>query len=184
MAGTLSPRSYAQLHLDGHSDAEIAELCSCTASYVSQIAAQDSTKQMVTDMRATMLQSEAASQLDGKYDTLELSLLQKLEKSVNFLSKPMEISRVLQTINAAKRRRGPLSAGATGNAPIVQLVVPVTLHTKVVLSEANEVLEVGGRRMSTMPAANLNNLLEKRNEQARIGAADSSTGNHIIDAIG
>lgn len=180
---TLTPRSYAQLHLEGHSDAEIAELCTVSAGYVSQIASQELTVKLVAELGATQAQTQIAQELDSKYDEVEINLLRKLEKAITFLSKPMEISRVLQQVNNAKRRRGPMANPTPGDHTIVQLVVPIAIQNKIVLSPSNEVMEVGGRRMSTMPAANLAALMENRDAQARLAAPSNTTGNPVLDTI-
>lgn len=180
----ISPRTYAQMHVEGYKDSEIAELCSVSPSYISQLSRQELTVRLIEEVRESSAASKAAQVLDDGYDRLEVDLLKKLATSVNFLSKPMEIARVLQTINAAKRRRGPLSQPTGVGAPIVQLIVPVAIQNKIMLSDNNEVLAVDGRNMVTLPAANLSTVLEKRNEQARLTTEAGATGNTVLDAIG
>ena len=180
---TLTPRVYAQLAVDGYSNSEIAELCSVTPGYVTQVAAQEDTQLYLAKAREEAGTSSVATQLDSGYDALELKLLKQLESVSKFLTKPSELARVLQTVNNAKRRRGPLNPTTT-SAPVVQLVVPIAIQNKITLSENSEVLEIAGRRMQTMPAANLTALVEKRHEAAKLVAPEASTGNPVLDAIG
>lgn len=179
---TLTPSNYARMTVDGYTHSEIAELCSVTPAYVSQLATREDTQLYLAKAREEAAQAGIAAQLDQRYDDLELKLLKKLDTVATFLSKPAELARVLQTINNAKRRRGPLNPVATG-APVVQLVVPVAIQNKITLSANSEVLEIAGRRMQTMPAANLTALVETRNENAKLAAPEASTGNPVLDAI-
>lgn len=164
----------------------IAALFGVTAARVSQIVAEPEFAQCLGEVRALLAadaDADVGAQLDASYDNLELSLLRKLERSVTFLTKPEEISRILTRINTAKRRAGPLQPGANPAAgTAVTINMPAVAIGKLVVSKQNEVIEVDGRALRTMPSAGLQNLLEaNRNEQtnaieridAAIAAAES-----------
>jgi predicted transcriptional regulator len=67
---------------------------------------------------------------DDKADSLETRILEKLEQSLPMIHKPMELTRVYQVINAAKRRGSSVPESIQEKQQIVQLVVPIQLLNK------------------------------------------------------
>lgn len=103
--------------------------------------------------------------LDTTYDDVELKLLKQLERTMPLLMRPMEISRVLSVVNAAKRRGGPLKA-ASAAPTILQLNLPIAIQNRFVLNSSNQVVSAGQQDLVTIPSAAV----------ARLAAATTPTG--------
>lgn len=93
--------------------------------------------------------------IDKKYNLLEDSLLDKISQKIRYADINIsQLNAVLRTVNAAKRRS--MAEGAipeTGNTQVlVQLDLPEHLTLQVRTSVQNEVLEVDGRELTTMPS--------------------------------
>ena len=97
------------------------------------------------------------ARLDDQYDTIEGKLLTQLERTLPLLMRPMEISRVLQTVNAAKRRGGPLKQ--SNAAPtVLALNLPVAIQNRFVLNSLNQVVSAGAQDLVTIPSAAVSRL--------------------------
>jgi hypothetical protein len=98
-----------------------------------------------------------AAQRDLLYGKIESGLLEKLENQIEngmmMGMQPLALGRLLQIINAAKRRATPSEMNAQVAKPSVTLVMPITIAAKFVVNGKNQVTEVEGRTVATMPAA-------------------------------
>lgn len=97
------------------------------------------------------------AELDSTYDSIEAKLLKQLDKTIPLLMRPMEISRVLQTINAAKRRGGPLKA-ASAAPTVLQLNLPIAIQNRFVLNSNNQVISAGAQDLVTIPSSAVSRL--------------------------
>jgi predicted transcriptional regulator len=97
------------------------------------------------------------AELDSTYDSIESKLLKQLDKTIPLLMRPMEISRVLQTINAAKRRGGPLK-NATAAPTVLQLNLPIAIQNRFVLNSNNQVISAGAQDLVTIPSSAVSRL--------------------------
>ena len=88
----------------GLSETTVASAVGVSVSRISQMLSEDSIRERVAELRYTNLAS--ATGRDNKYDTIEDSLLDKLEKSLGMMFRPVEILKALQIINGAKKRSG------------------------------------------------------------------------------
>jgi hypothetical protein len=116
-----------KLLADGHSQEVVASTLGITPSAISQHLAKDWFKEELAARKSLKLDRYA--KLDDSYDSIEGKLLQKLENTLPFLSKPGEIAAVLSKVNAAKRRLGDHSK--VQNTPVTQ-IINITLPTQVV----------------------------------------------------
>jgi len=105
---------------EGFTNVEIADALGCTESYISQLIAANPALQAAAQVVDTRYED-----IDNLYIKLELRALQELEKRMSLVSKPMELVRIAQAINSAKRRgSAPKGALEHSNAPIVNITVP------------------------------------------------------------
>lgn len=117
------------------------------------------TPSAVTQALGSAPASTDTNPLDDQYDRIEKKLLDQLERTAPLLMKPGEISRVLQTINSAKRRGGPLKTD--NEIPrVLQLHLPVAIQNRFVVNSTNQVVSAGSQDLVTLPSANVAKLLE------------------------
>lgn len=124
----------------GYPPTIVANSVGVSESYISQLLSLSWFAQQVQELKFLNLKKH--TELDDAYDDLEEKLLKKLDKLVPLLIKPMDISRVLQTVNSAKRRgQGGSNVGhVTQN--IVQLSLPPALLQKFIKNTNNQIVEV------------------------------------------
>lgn len=147
----------------GVSNKDVAEELGLTPSAVTQLASKPEVAQKIEEAQATQLAASTA--IDAKYDRIEDKLLDQLEKTIPLLLRPMEISKVLQTVNGAKRRGVGHKSNEQGPARILNLNIPVALQTKFVVNSNNQVVEAGEQTLVTMPSSNIAKMAEVHNVQ-------------------
>jgi hypothetical protein len=103
-------------------------------------------------------------ELDSSYDKIESKLLKQLEKTIPLLMRPMEISRVLQTVNAAKRRGGPLKSQQAAPT-VLQLNLPLAIQNRFVLNSLNQVVSAGNQDLVTIPSGAVSRLAAAQSPQ-------------------
>jgi DNA-binding CsgD family transcriptional regulator len=148
----------------GLAPAVVATTVGCNPSYISQLLENESFALEVAKIRCEDIEQDLAR--DDKYDRLEDKLVDKLENVLAFMVKPRDILLAIQVINNAKRRSsGNSLAPNEGRAIHVHLSLPVTVVKQFQLNKENEVIEVEGRTLTNMPAANLMKSLEDKRAQ-------------------
>lgn len=144
----------------GVTNTEIALALGITPGAVTQLLDTPEVSEEIRKIREEQLKK--SSTIDSKYDDIELKLLGQLEKTTPLLMRPMEIAKVLATVNAAKRR-GVAHTENSGPAKVVQLTIPVALQAKFVVNGANQVISAGEQTLVTMPSGNIAKLAETKN---------------------
>lgn len=135
----------------GLTQAQIAERCGVSISYVSQVLGENSLKARVLQAQLDLLDDR--TKRDAKYDEIEDTLLARLKESLPGIYKPQDILRSLVAINKAERR------GATSQqlaeiankkeTSIVALELPERLRLKITKSASREVVSVNNRSLIT-----------------------------------
>lgn len=156
----------------GHSIEDIANLLNVTT---------DAVEEVITSygLRSLATKAQQYTSIDSKYDNLEDEVLTRLTKSLNSnlvpLS-PLEYTRILGTLNAARRKTQGLQevSNANGNQPrLVHITLPERLEVQIKLNSLNQIVEVDGRQIETKHSVELVKdleslkLEEKRNERNR-----------------
>lgn len=139
----------------GYSQVIVADTVGVTEGYVSQLLSEDWFAQEVQRKKFEYMQKHTL--LDDKYDTLEERLLGKLDKSVSMLIKPMDIAKVLQVINGAKRKGVQQNDPATLVQNIVQLNIPVQLAQKFITNANSQVVEIQHGEDTSQPLVTIAN---------------------------
>jgi hypothetical protein len=103
---------------------------------------------------------------DSKLDKLEDLLLDRMQDSVAYVTKPMELTRIFQTLNAAKRRSTPNTGELPQTQQIISLNIPVHVVANFQLSNTREIVEVDGRALVSMSAKQLRDQLDRRDDDA------------------
>lgn len=134
----------------------VATSVGCSPSYISQLMEDSHFAEEVALARVGNM--TALTDRDSRIDKLEDAAIERLEELLPYATKPMELTRIFQTLNAAKRR----SAGAVADLPqanqVIQLNIPIQVVSNFQLSERREVVEVNGRTMVSMSAKQLQEL--------------------------
>lgn len=163
----ISNQDLARLLAANHSHADIARMLGVTQSAITQAAAAEDVKFLQEQIAA----SSDAQQFDDRYDSLESKALGLLEQKLAFEGHGMklrELSQTVQLLNGLKRRANAQYNPAQVQAT-VQLTLPVQIINQVVVSPQQEIVEVNGRRMSTVQPKQLLQLAqEKKNEPKQL----------------
>ena len=153
----------AELSAQGATISSVAERLSCTPSAISQ--ALDAAPELQEEIMKRKLQgAQKGIELDDKYDKLEHTVLTKLEQVLPYVTDPMKLGRLAQTLNAAKRRAGPQVKQAS-DSQVVTLLLPELIKSKLELSSQKEVVQIGDRVLVTMPAAQVAAQLKDRQQK-------------------
>lgn len=131
----------------------VAAAVGCSASYITQLLADEEFNAEVTALRVTKLSRE--NKRDDRLGDLEDKLIDNLEMAINnrMIHKPHDVLRSFQVINNAKRR------GVTGgigdqrlNGGVVNLTLPVVVVNSVTVktNSTNEVIEIDGKSLLTI----------------------------------
>lgn len=122
---------------------------------------------------------------DTLVDDTEAALLKKLNDSLPFLTRPMELLKAYQVLNLAKRKGQIIPETLTNQQRIIQLNIPQILIDKFQTNIHNQVTQVGsqtlvtiqsGQMLKTLEASNVSNQTPT-NEQLSI--SDTSKTNRV-----
>lgn len=158
----------------GVSQEAVAAALGCTASYISQLMADGEFAKAVATLRFQQLQLHTAR--DGKYDTLEDKLLERMENVLPLMLKPNDILRGIQVVNAAKRRGSAAQELPVGQHAQVVLQMPVKLVQQFITNVQNQVIAVAGQELVTASPQQLLRSVgapDERSEQKQIAAVES-----------
>lgn len=155
-----------KLLTSGVTRSEAALALGITPSAVTQLAETPQVASALEEAQARI--DQRATLIDEKYDTLEEKLLNQLDRTLPLLLRPLEISKVLQAVNGAKRRGSGHRAQDSGPTRILSLNIPVALQAKFVMNSSNQVVEAGTQTLVTMPSANIPKMAEVTNAQLQL----------------
>lgn len=153
----------------------VATALGVSPSLVSQLLSIEEFAQAVTARRFARLTKH--NERDDKLDGIEDLAIKKLEEMLSMVYKPMEVLRIFQVVNAAKRRGSGADAAASTviNNQVVNLVLPAAIkqtfhadsNNQVVEVIEGQITEVTEQRHSlvTMPAAGLAQFAAQRKQE-------------------
>lgn len=144
---------------------EIAQTLGVSPAVVSQLKGDPEFMQKVAERRTTV--GLAQIRRDEKIDSLEDKALERMEKVLPLMFKPMEVLKAVQVINGLHRRsqqKEVLPGGTAEGNQVVSITLPK--HTKeatvqVKFNTNNEIVEVEGRQMVNMPSGEVLKKLEE-----------------------
>lgn len=183
MGQLVDPARVLKLLGTGMSSEAVATAVGCDPSYISQLMSEDTFKQQVIELRTVAL--TAASERDRKADSLEEKALNKLDEMISWITKPGDMLKFFQVLNAAKRRGVGASEGLVINQQIVNLQLPVMPLQKLTIDARGEVVQVGSQELITMqPTALLAKFTEQRGETSEATKALKALRNREIATTG
>lgn len=155
----------------------VATALGVSPSLVSQLLSIEEFAQAVTARRFARLTKH--NERDDKLDGIEDLAIKKLEEMLSMVYKPMEVLRIFQVVNAAKRRGSGSDAAASTviNNQVVNLVLPAAIKQTFHADSNNQVVEVientatqiasdeQRHSLVTMPAAGLAQFAAQRKQE-------------------
>ncbi len=142
----------------GFSAEVVASAVGVSPSRISQLLSQAEFASKVSELRYNNLAEHTVR--DSKYDKLEDKLLDKLDSSLLFMSRPTEIARVLQAVNGAKRRGSSAPEALVEQKEVVKLVMPTIVNQKFTLNINGQVIQAGTQELVTVQSGNMKKLLD------------------------
>ena len=150
----------------------VASALGVVPSRISQLLSTKLFADKVAELRYESLQSH--NKRDGRYDSVEDLLLDKLEAAVPLMFKPVTIMTAIKTINGAKRRGQAAPDQIVNTKNVVNIILPKATASKFTINIDNQVIKAGEQELHTMPSGNLLKQVEDA-EQARIEAPENQT---------
>lgn len=122
-------------------------------SAISQLLSREGFAEEVAVLRFTNLSRH--NERDSKYDRLEDAVLDKLEDCLPLVHRPLELARILTTLNTAKRRGSSAPEALLEQSEVVKLVMPVAIHQHFTTNIQNQVVQAGEQVLTTMQSSSL-----------------------------
>lgn len=159
----------------------VAASLGVTPAAISQLLSEDEFSSQVSTLRCAALARH--NERDNKYDTIEDALLDRLERAVPMMHKPIEVLKAIQIVNGAKRRGASTDASITEKQTVVQLVAPVQLLAKFQVNIQGQVVSVDDTSLVTIQSSALDSLAKNRLGQ-RNDSIKTITGKESNGAAG
>lgn len=161
----------------GISAVMVASTLGVTEGLVSQFLAEPRFAEEVTRLKLAALQKQTS--VDNKYLEFEDRLLDKFGKVIPLMTKPMEILKGLQVLNATKRRGMADSPAGLAVSQVVTINIPVHVGQKFITNTHNQIVEIhdesGSRSLVTATPQAVERLAASRMQQLSApGGGDSS----------
>lgn len=168
----------------GIESVQVASALGISESRLSQMLADEEFAKKLADAKFKALAKHNAT--DNEYDDLEKKLIEQLKRALPLVMDPLKITRILQVINAAKRRGISSSDAIVRTKPIIRLSMPVAIVQRFQLNAASQVIEAGvnvdsgkensSQTLVTLQSQNVANLL---NEHVKTIGAGPGKENHV-----
>lgn len=154
----------------GVSQTAAALACGVTDGYISQLLEDPQVIAAIGNLRAEKL--ETAIKVDKSVEALEARALETLAAKLPYAKSALETARIYQILNTAKRKAtsSDLSSDAASDQ-LVTIVLPKAAKVHVALNTQNQVIEIQGRSMATLPSKSLPLLSDIRSKQKADDAA-------------
>lgn len=123
---------------------------------------------------------------DNKWDTLEDKLLAKIEELLPMMMRPMEVAKMLQLANAAKRRSSGVPDSLQQTSGVVQLTLPISIvnnftQNNIQVNSNNQVVRAQDQELVTIQSGAMDKLLEATKSRSR---NDEQLHRERIESIG
>lgn len=140
----------------------VANALGVDISRISQLLSDDTFALKVVEKKFEALSKN--NERDGAIDSLEDQLLAKLKETMVFMTRPMEILKSFQILNAAKRRGQSNPEALTAKQTIVQLNIPQIVLNTFTSNIHNQIVQVGEQSLVTIPSSQLLKQAEANND--------------------
>lgn len=139
---TLSANQQKSLSLlgQGVSAVMVASTLGLSESMISQYLAEPRFANEVVKLKLATLQKQTS--VDNKYLEFEDRLLDKFGKVIPMMTKPMEILKGLQVLNATKRRGMADAPAGIQASQVVTINLPTHIHAQFITNTHNQIVEI------------------------------------------
>jgi hypothetical protein len=160
----------------GVSQTQAALAVGCSDGLVSQLLETPEFAALLASKRSHKV--ESAVKHDNKIEDVEEKALAALAAKLPFARGPMETARIFQILNTAKKRSvlGTESPEALG-AQQVTFVLPKHAAVQIQMNTRNQVVEISGRSMATLPSGALPALAAAKKESSDAERAENLLSN-------
>lgn len=132
---------------------QVASALGVSPSLISQWLATDEFSTQVVEAKYKKLSSH--NQRDDTLDSLEDILIKRIQDTLPLCFKPMELTKMFQVINAAKRRGTSELNSIQENKPIVSITIPTQIINQFAVNPQGMVTKVGQQSLITMQSGTL-----------------------------
>ena len=152
----------------------VAAALGITPGRVSQLLSEETFSKAVADLRYETLQKH--NKRDDRYDSLEDTLMDKLERAMPLLIRPTDIINALTKVNNATRRGQSAPAQVNTQLNIITLDLPTIIVHKFATNAQNIVIRAGEQELATMQSGNLLKQVEDAETKRIENYTDDSGG--------
>jgi len=138
----------------------VASALGVTAGRIAQLLSDETFSAEVSKLRYKSLQEHNVR--DGKYDSLEDKLIEKLRNSLPLMVKPADILNAVRVVNSAKRRGQSAPQQVTNQQNIINLTLPTIIANKFSVDMNNQVVRAGEQELLTLPSGALLKQIEDK----------------------
>lgn len=164
----------------GYAQSVVASAVGCTDSFISQLLAEQEVRDAISSKRLELLERHVDT--DDSVDKLEADSLKTLHRLMPFITDPMKALRIFQVTNSAKRKTVEPTTPADSKGVTIILNLPPAIATKYKMSQDQQVVEVDGRSMTTLPSNVLTKRLAERKE-AVPQITDATTAERMLNQL-
>lgn len=143
----------------GLSQVKVAEALGVDSSRISQLCADADFSTQLSDARYEALSKH--NEQDSKLDSLEAKIVSRIEDTVDQVYKPMELVRMLQVVNMAKRRGTENLAPVQEISTVLNLLMPTKIVNKFITNINNQVVKAGDTELITIQSGSLSTKLKE-----------------------
>lgn len=147
----------------------VANALGVDISRISQLLSDDSFAMKVVEKKFESLSKN--NERDAAIDYMEDKLLDKLKDTLPFMTRPMEILKSFQILNAAKRRGQSNQGELATKQTIVQLNIPQIVLESFTANIHNQIVQIGQQSLVTIPSNSLLKQIEESNATKQLAGA-------------
>lgn len=151
MAAKIDEKKVLEMLGMGLKPVNVAAALGCDPAYISQLLSDPQFREQVTVLRVE--KCRAGAEMDEMLDNIEMQALKNLQRYMGFVNKPLELLKIAESVNKMRRRVQSEMQPAMQQANIVNIIMPSALVKNFTVSPQNEVIEVDGESLMTLPSA-------------------------------
>lgn len=171
-ANSIEDKALALL-ASGLPSVKVAEALGVDISRISQLVSDESFSSKLSEAKYDAIAKHNTA--DAELDEIESKIRSKMLDTLDSVYKPMELTRMLQVVNASKRRGSSTPASITEQQQILNLVMPTKIINNFVTNVQNQVVQAGTTELLTMQSSTLASKV-KTMEATRIANYELANG--------
>lgn len=167
----------------GFSQSQVAIAIGVTDSWISQLVTEPEVHDEISRLRSGALQEKVEA--DKTLDDLEKRALKLVADKLPFVRSPMEATKIYATLNKANRKTAAVNPEHDKNTAVtVNITLPkAAAGIHIQLNQNNQVVEVEGQSMATLPSRALPSLASRVAQQALPSTVSSVPSIQDIQAV-